>query len=493
MKQPPRNISKSRFCVGLQCLRRLWWEVHEPDAPELQVDPRQQAIYDRGHRVGELARTQFLGGTLVDFEPWEVRERLEATQAALRDGTNVVFEASFAAGGVFAALDALEKRRRGWGLVEVKATLDVKEQHLPDIAVQLYAARAAGLDVRRAEHMHLNRECAFPHLDALFVREEVTAAAEALLPAIPRQVRQMREALDGKLPQIEPGEQCDTPYDCPFARRCQPELPEHHVSTLYQARRPKLAAWLEAGIEVLHDLPDDTPLSPAQTRQVRAVKAGRLVVEDGLSAALRAIEHPAAFLDFETINPPVPVWNGCHPYEAIPVQMSCHVVGGRGRVEHHAHLPDEPGDPRAALAEAVVEACEGARTVVAYNAGFEGRCLEHLAVAVPRLARPLRSIRGRLVDLLPIVRDHVYHPDFGGGFGLKAVLPSLVPGLGYDDLDVADGDTASTLLEGLLLAPEKLKPPERTVLRKQLLAYCERDTRALVELTQRLRAVAESA
>lgn len=479
---PPRNISKSRFCVGLQCLRRLWWEVHEPDTPELRPDERQQAIYDRGHHVGELARARFPGGTLVDLEPWKVRERLDSTAAALRNGATTLFEASFSGGGAFAALDVLEKRRRGWAVVEVKATLDVKGHHVPDIAFQLHAARAAGVDVRRAEHMHLNRDCVFPRLEDLFVREDVTAAAEALLPGIPRQIHRMRRALGGPLPDVAPGPHCAEPYECPFVARCHPTLPRHHISTLYRASAAKLAAWAEEGIDRLRDIPGDAPLTPVQARQVRAVKTGRLVVGDGLADALAVIEPPIAFLDFETVNPPVPAWNGCHPYEATPVQMSCHVAGARGGVRHHAFFPGRAGDPRPALAEAVVRACEGARTVVAYNACFEARCLDHLGRAVPRRAGLLRPIRERLVDLLPIVRDHVYHPGFGGGFGLKAVAAALVPGLRYDDLEVADGDTASTLLEGLLLAPEAMTPAERARMRLQLLAYCERDTEVLVSL-----------
>ncbi len=50
------RLSKSRYCTGLQCLRQLWWRVHEPDAPELKPDPGLQAVFDRGHRIGELAR-----------------------------------------------------------------------------------------------------------------------------------------------------------------------------------------------------------------------------------------------------------------------------------------------------------------------------------------------------------------------------------------------------------------------------------------------------
>ena len=38
------RLSKSRFTLGLQCYRRLWWQVHEPEALELRADAMQQAI-----------------------------------------------------------------------------------------------------------------------------------------------------------------------------------------------------------------------------------------------------------------------------------------------------------------------------------------------------------------------------------------------------------------------------------------------------------------
>ncbi len=485
-----RNISKSRFCSGLQCLRRLWWEIHDPDAPELAPGAALQAVFDRGHRVGELARERFPGGTLVDLEPWRVREKVEATEAALRDGARVIFEASFAAGGVFAAIDVLERLRDGsWALVEVKSTLDAKPQFVPDVAVQLHAARAAGLSVRRVELMHLNRACVYPHLEDLFVRDDLTADAEALQPGIPSQVAVMRAALEGSLPEVAPGPHCRDPYDCPFFDRCNPPLPDDDVGHLYNAREAAVTAWRAAGIRRLADLPGDA-LSAPQRRQVRAAREGSLVVDPGLGDALGAIALPVAFLDFETVNPAVPVWGGCHPYEAVPVQVSCHVLFPGGAVEHRAHLASGPGDPRPGIAQAVVRACDAARTVVAYSAGFEARCLDQLADAVPALAAPLRSIRARLVDLLPIVRDHVYHPGFGGGFGLKAVLPALVPGAGYGDLEVADGGTASALLEALLLAPDRLAGADPDRIRAQLLAYCGRDTEALVKLHERLQTLA---
>jgi predicted RecB family nuclease len=108
---------------------------------------------------------------------------------------------------------------------------------------------------------------------------------------------------------------------------------------------------------------------------------------------------------------------------------------------------------------------------------------------VPRLAAELQAIEAKLLDLLPVVRNHIYHPDFGGSFSLKRVLPALVPGMSYADLPINDGETASLQLMRLLFE-ETLKGEERAKLRRALLAYCERDTWAMVKLLERIRGLA---
>jgi hypothetical protein len=483
------SLSKSRFCYGLQCLKQLWWRVHDAKAPELVAGPALQAVFDRGHLVGERARDQFPGGTLIGHDYWEVEQKVADTRAALEARSPAIYEASFQEDGVFVAVDVLERGRGGHTIVEVKSSTAVKEQYLPDVAIQLHVARRAGLDVRRGEVMHLNSACRFPELSDLFVRADVTAEAEALLPEIPAQVKRMQRALAGELPVVEVGPHCDEPYECPFKGRCWEPVGADHVSTLYSGRKLR-ERLLEAGVESLKDVPDDTPLSAPQARQVRAAKTGRVVVEAGLSQALRLLRPPVAYLDFETINPAIPVWKGCGPYMQVPVQLSCHLVGARGATTHHQHLAEGAGDPRPALAEAVVRACAGATTVVAYNASFEKKCLQHLAENVPAQRAALLAVIDRLVDLLPMVRDHVYHPGFGGGFGMKAVAPALVPGLDYADLEIGEGGLASTVLERLLLSGQAMAAAEREALRRHLLAYCERDTLAMVKVVERLRDLA---
>lgn len=483
------QLSKSKFISGLQCDKRLWLSVHEKDAPELQVDPGLQVIFDHGTHVGELAREHIQGGVLIDLPHYEVRERVAATQRALESGAKVIYEASFLADDVFVAVDILHRRGRRWTLTEVKSTCKVKPAHIPDAAVQTHVVRRAGLDVARTEVMHLNRDCCFPNLDDLFVRTDVTERVKEEIVDVPREARRQLRVLRGPEPDVEPGDHCTAPYDCPFIARCWPENPEHHVSTLYRIGGKQLDRLLEDGIETIHDIPDALELGDIADRQRRAVQSGRVMVEQGLKKALAQLEHPIAYLDFETIGLPIPIWDGCRPYDAVPVQFSCHLEDASGELRHYEWLAEGPSDPRAALAEALVHAVRGAKTIVAYNAGFEVGCIQDLRAAVPEFDRELRRVERRVRDLLPIVRENVYHPDFGGGFGVKRVMPALVPALSYEELAIQDGGSATVELERLLLRSSEMTASEPAKLRSALLDYCRMDTLAMVKIVERLRAL----
>ena len=121
---------------------------------------------------------------------------------------------------------------------------------------------------------------------------------------------------------------------------------------------------------------------------------------------------------------------------------------------------------------------------------FERARIRKLAEAVPELADELHELDGRLVDVEPIVRAHVYHPAFGGSFSLKEVLPALVPELSYDGLAINDGNWASAELSRLLLKGDSMTAGEREQLRADLLEYCKMDTWAMVQLVERLRRLA---
>jgi len=483
------SLSKSRFTAGLQCQRQLWWKVHEPDAPELIPDVRQQALFDQGRVVGDRARTYVPGGRLIDLPFEKKRDRVEATSRALDDGERVVYEAAFLADGAFAAVDILERVDDGFTLIEVKSSTKVKDEHIPDTAMQVHVLRRAGLPVARAEVMHLNRDCNYPDLGNLFERQNVTAQVELAIPWVKERIGEQIEMLAGPLPEIAIGEHCSKPYKCPFWDRCWPELPPYHISTLYYGAVK--ARKLEAeGYVSLRDVPRGIPLNPVQARQVESVRVGHPIVEPALGPALDKLAWPIAFLDFETISPAIPVWDGCRPYDRVPVQFSCHVERQGALTEHYEWLAEGSGDPRPELARKLVRACAGVKTVVAYNAAFERDCLRTLAAGAPEWKDALADIESKLFDALPLVRENVYHPDFAGSFGLKSVYPALVEENEYDRLTIADGELASIQLTRLLLEPEKLTADERARLREDLKLYCAQDTRALSRVVERLREMA---
>ena len=119
--------------------------------------------------------------------------------------------------------------------------------------------------------------------------------------------------------------------------------------------------------------------------------------------------------------------------------------------------------------------------------GYEQTRLRELAVQFPDLRPAIDQIIGRLLDLLPIVRGGVYLPAFSFSNSIKSVAPALAPGFGYADLDdVADGMAASGQ-PSLSSRPAPSRIQARSLqLRTALLAYCKRDTLAMVEVHRAL-------
>jgi predicted RecB family nuclease len=483
-----RGHSKSRFVSGWECYNKLWWEIHEPDAPELVITDALQDLFDQGNQVGALAREEFPGGVLIDLPYDAVPERVAATQAALDAGAPAVFEASFVLDGVFVAVDVLERNGDGFNLIEVKASSSVKDKHVPDAAIQLHVLRANGLDVTRTELMHLNREYRHPGPEPLLVRDDITPLVLDYIDQVPGEIESQLAMLTGGPPSLPVGEQCTRIDDCPFQGRCWPQDRDHVLRLNGKGVRKALELMAE-GIERIQDLPDDMRLSAVNRRQKLAIEHDNLAVEPELGELLGSIEHPIGFLDFETVARAVPVWDGVGPWHGVPVQFSYHEEDGTGGYRHVAWLADGPEDPRKPLARALVDACRDAGHVLTYTS-FERTQIRALTRAAPALADELDDLDNRLFDLQKLIKGTIYHPDFRGSFSIKDVLPVLVPELSYSDLAVQEGQDASALIAKLMLRGDALSFEARGTLRANLLAYCERDTWAMVKLLERLRIIA---
>lgn len=214
-----------------------------------------------------------------------------------------------------------------------------------------------------------------------------------------------------------------------------------------------------------------------------------MLVAPGLAAALAPFRvSPIGFLDFETIARAIPVWPGMAPWGQAAAQFSYHERGADGVLRHEAFLAEGPDDARPAIARRLIEATQSAKAVVMYSS-FERTQIRALARAVPELAAELTALDAKLIDLLPVVKNHVAHPDFRGSFSIKSVLPVLVPDLTYKDLVIVNGLVASVQIARLLFVADRIPVQERPRVRQDLLDYCHLDTLATVRLLEVLTAL----
>jgi len=108
--------------------------------------------------------------------------------------------------------------------------------------------------------------------------------------------------------------------------------------------------------------------------------------------------------------PALPVFAGTRPYQIVPFQWSAHILSADGQVRHREFLHEGSDDPRRRFAESLLDATGGAGSVIVYGS-HEGTCLRDLEAALHDLAPRLAQLRGRLFNLPPVIKTHVYDPD----------------------------------------------------------------------------------
>jgi hypothetical protein len=443
-----------------QCPRRLWLEIHRS---ELRADSMAaRARFDAGNEVGAMAQRLYDpegAGVIVDAQQ-------EGYAAALRHSTQLlasdqpVFEAGFSAAGVVAFADvmlpAVRDGRIAWRMVEVKSSTSVKEYHRDDVAIQAFAARRAGVELQSVSVACVDSSWVYPGEGAYrgLLREvDLTDEASGREQEVQEWVTQAGEvAALAKEPVRSTGEHCSSPFECGFLGHCSAVNPqaEFPVAWLPRVQTAALKEHLDRPeVADMRDVPD-TLLNPTQLRVKQHTLAAQPFFDSTATAhALAPHRGPLHFLDFETIQFAVPRWTGTRPYQQIPFQFSLHRLTPDGLLHHESFLALDGADPSEAFARRLVDLCGSDGAVFVYNAGFETARMKELAQRFPELSTALHAICARVVDLLPVVRAHYYHPMQKGSWSIKHVLPAMVPALRYDQLDgVQDGGAAMTAYLG---------------------------------------------
>jgi hypothetical protein len=420
----------------------------------------------------------------------DLRQALADTAAAVAAyPRRPIFEATYRASDVLIRADLLIPQGDAWHMAEVKASTSVKDYHPLDVAIQTWVLRSAGIKVATVELRHIDKGFVYGGHDdytGLFRSGDVQEKVEQLQVDVPRWIENARSIATGSEPVILIGPQCTDPFDCPFQNHCTEIVgprTAYPVNILPSKKGKVLAAALaQEGYVDLRAVPaeriDDPEL--ARIREVTFSGVPYLDV-NGAKNELAPYGFPRFAFDFETIEFGVPIWPGTRPYRKIPFQWSCHIERAPGVFEHKEFLDLSGDDPSRACVEALLHTLESAGPIFAYNAGFERGVLRELGERFSDLKQTLDALSERFVDLLPIVRRRYYHPAMGGSRSLKDVLPTIAPSLDYEELDgVHEGRGAAEAFLAAI-APETTEERKNKIA-AQLLAYCGRDTWAVIVL-----------
>jgi hypothetical protein len=318
----------------------------------------------------------------------------------------------------------------------------------------------------------------------LFVVEEVTKKVAEKQDLVKEEINMLRRMLSGKEPEVAIGKQCNDPYACDFIGHCWEHVPDDSVFDL-RGRGTSPFDLYQQGYLDLKEVPRDL-LAESQKFQLDAfLNQEDVFNSDGVKDFLKTLWYPLYFLDFETINSPIPPFNGTRPYQQIPFQYSLHYLEKEnGNLGHHEFLADPSSDFRGELLQSLCDQIPSTACILAYYASFEKICLQNLADWFPNYKDKVEGFIENLRDMaIPFRSRDVYHWEMKGSYSLKTVLPCLLPELTYSNLEIQDGGMAMNSFQTL---SETRDLEETANLRQALLEYCRLDSLAMVKILEKL-------
>ncbi len=481
-------LSKSKFLKGLQCPKLLYLYSYHRDLQD-PVSPSQQARFFRGTEAGILARDLFPGGKAIIGEGDIPNQNfVDKTRDLMESGTQIIYEACFIEEDILVAVDILVKGQNGWNIYEVKSATEVKDDYVPDAAIQYYVLKKARLEIEDVFLVHINNKYERNggiDVYQLFVSKSVFEQVKNYQAGIPGRLSSLKKILQAdNPPPTDIGIYCEKPHECGFMGTCWQSVPEVSVFNISNLNKKKKYEMYHSGIRSLNDIPSTYNLGPNQRLQVDAWSNQKEMIDkDKIRESLSALVYPLYFVDFEGLyDQVIPLFDKSGPYEQIPFQYSLHILRKPGGLtEHKEFLADPASDPRIPFTENLIRDLEHSGSIVVYNKNYESPRLKEIAAHYPMYARQIKKIRARIFDLMDIfMKKYYYSPKLLGSYTIKDVLPVLVPELSYKELNIRDGGTASNTFADMV----NDRPMEKSydVLRKDLLEYCRLDTWAMVKI-----------
>lgn len=338
-------------------------------------------------------------------------------------------------------------------------------------------AEASGETVRHASVISVNPEYLPGGIERPYVINRVPR--QKTEKDFLRMLKKLSDATKSKKPPKP--ELTNSCAGCEFFGKCF-KLPKKNIFSLVNLSFDKKIELYKAGIITFDDYLKNNP-SPLCKAQITGER-GDVINKKEIKKFLGSLKKPLGFLDFETIMPLNPEFEGYHPNERVVTQFSFHRKRGT-KLTHSEFIGNGISCPEENLVRALITAAGETGSILMYSP-YERICIETLIERFPEYKTPLEKIKNRLVDLEYVFKNKLYYnKKMRGRSSLKIVIAALFEGdkeLNYTMGGIADGGDAARIYSEL----KNMNKTERAEKRKQLLSYCGIDTLAMVRIIEKL-------
>jgi len=478
-------LTKSDFINYIKCPVYLWLTKHQPDLlPEDTLEKKR--ILEMGREVDILSRCLFPGGIEVggfNTEGWQNTKKLMASS------TEILFQPTIVADPLICRADILTRNNKigGWDINEVKMATSIKKEYAYDLAFQRICFKDAGIRISRTNLIHINNQYIRKgniEPEKLFISEDISDGVDLKISETKEAVKEaLRVAERRQTPDPSFLQSCSNPKTCEYLKYYCEGIPS--IYSIAQKLSPELLLiLLDQRILSPEKIPADLLESIGYEPKIEFTT----IDAPSIRKELEKLQYPLYFLDYETYGAAIPPFDGCRPWQNIPFQYSLIVKETpTATLRHTEFLMRKFENPVPAFLSQLKRDVGSQGSIIVWNAPFEKKCNEEMARMEPGFADFLKSINERIFDLMVIFKfkNQLYiKSGFQKSASLKKVIPVLCPELSYESLAFRGGGKVSASWP--ILTNDKTPEEEKSRLAEDMLAYCKRDTEAMVSILNRV-------
>jgi len=474
---------------SVQCQKSLYLYknyYHQRDKPSNE----RERLFNRGNRVGEIARDLFPNG--VDVSPEHVfkfTESVERTKLEIASGMSTIYEAAFIQNEVLIAVDILNKSEDGWSAYEVKNSIKISKTFVLDACLQYYVLKKAIPDLKDFFLVTLNPEYVYDgnlNLHQLFKFTSIKVDAEKNFEYFEKNISTAIQTLDqGMMPNISVGEQCFSPYDCDYLGTCWDNLKNNEILNVGGVSKVKQVEWIKKGFTKVTDLLHEKEAPNIVLTQAKAaIHQGEIYDRDKIADFFSGIKLPIGFIDIEVASFAIPVFVGTRPFSQIPFLFS--LLSLEEDKQEYLFFSEPKEDRRKAFVEGLIKDTNHFASLVVFDASLEKMVLKNLASLFPEYTADLEKIKEKIVDIAPLIqRGYYYHPQMNGSFDLKSTEKALNENSFFSELKINSGIHASFAYEDMFFENKNSEPNSIF----DLTEYCKADTLAARFIYKKLKSL----